>query len=35
MNLLPLVRKELDGDWMFFKKAYNKTYADANDEIRR
>ncbi|XP_045172428.2 procathepsin L-like [Mercenaria mercenaria] len=34
-NLLSFVNSELDQDWMLFKKTYNKTYVDANEEVRR
>ena len=34
-NLLNLVTAEMNYDWMLFKKTYNKTYADANEETRR
>ncbi|XP_045171865.2 procathepsin L-like [Mercenaria mercenaria] len=34
-NLLSFVNVELDMEWMSFKKSYNKTYADANEEVRR
>ncbi|XP_045171276.2 procathepsin L-like [Mercenaria mercenaria] len=34
-NLLSFVNSELDLDWMIFKKTYNRTYVDANEEVRR
>nr|QDL52667.1 cathepsin K [Meretrix petechialis] len=34
-DLLSSVNVELDQEWMLFKKSYNKTYLDANEEVRR